>query len=385
MNGLKSVLVAFAFAVIWSGCQSKEKKSESWPGQMQSMSENVKALVPFVYNEKAYKDSANRTEILDRLNYFAKAAHSVDANMGKPFLGDDLLIRFSLANLQADLTRAVRSYEAGQMDYSRAVVKGSLNHCFRCHSVTSVGSKAAWNLEGLHALNLSPIEKADLLVATRRYDEAFKFMESQLSSAEFQKKYSLDYESFLRRYMALAVRIDKTPERALKELKVIMEKGQVPSYVLEQATGWRTSLENWTKESRPSAKTPNQIFKNVKDRFKQAERIQKYAKDHAGDVEYLRATLMLHDGLRTMGSPKDQAQALFYLGKAYEVLDELGSWNLNESYYEACIQAAPKSTLAHTCYDRLEASLLMGYSGSSGVHLPPEERQRLKKLKTLTR
>lgn len=379
-------IVALVFPVV-VGCKSSSKSDSSgtWSGQMQSMSENVKALVPFVYDEKAFEDSANRAQILERLKYFAESSHKVNAQMGKPFLGDDLLIRYSLSNLQSDLNRAVRSFEEGQMDYSRAVVKGSMAHCFRCHSVTDVGARAAWNLDGVHALELAPIEKADLLVATRKYDEAFQYMEGQLNSKSFQKKHSLDYESFLRRYLALAVRIDKKPDRAFNELNKILAEGNIPSFVMTQAKGWKASLEKWAKEKNGEPKNSADLFNKVKGRFSQAEKVQRFAKDHAGDVEFLRATLMLHNGMPQMKSPKDQAQALFFLGKAYEVLDELGSWNLNESYYEACIQTAPKSTLAKSCYDRLEASLMMGYSGSSGVHLPPGERDRLKRLKEMTR
>jgi hypothetical protein len=81
--------------------------------------------------------------------------------------------------------------------------------------------------------------------------------------------------------------------------------------------------------------------------------------------------------------PEEEAEALYLLGRAYEVLDELGSWNLHEAYYETCVQKAPKSSWAKMCFARFEASILQGYSGSSGTHIPAYERDKLKTLKEL--
>jgi hypothetical protein len=52
-------------------------------------------------------------------------------------------------------------------------------------------------------------------------------------------------------------------------------------------------------------------------------------------------------------------------------------------YYESCVRTSPKTQLSKTCYHRLKNSILLGYSGSSGTHLPREERERLKELQKL--
>ncbi|MGZ3722919.1 MAG: hypothetical protein ACXVA9_08325 [Bdellovibrionales bacterium] len=161
----------------------------------------------------------------------------------------------------------------------------------------------------------------------------------------------------------------------------ILDRRDAPRAVATQAEAWRDSLKKWKKEKVHVVKKPKDLFEQVENRFKNAEKLQQYEKDHSGDVEYLRATAMLHEDLKILKKPDDQANALYLLGRAYEVLDELGSWNLHETYYEACVEKAPKAEVAKRCYSRLEASLYMGYSGSSGTHLPAEERERLKRLK----
>lgn len=381
-------VLIFSSAVFIVSCKSEPKTDPAqtkanWSAPMQNMAWDVKKLVPYLYDREAYTNPKNHQEISRHLRDLAQAAHHVSPEAGKPFIGDDLLIQYSLKNLKDDLSRAAVSFESGQKDFSRMSAKASMNHCFRCHTVSNVGGTTAWDVD-FSSLNLAPIEKADLLVATRKNDQAMAYMEQLLNSGEMQKTYAYDFESMLRRYLALMIRVENAPTRALNQLEKLMKNPDTPHYILEQAKGWQKSLKAWAGEKKqPAFKTPAQLFKGVTARFERAEAIQHFEKDHGGDVEYLRATSMLHQGMKLLKKPADQTRALFLLGKAYEVLDELGSWNLHESYYEACLIKDPKSEMARNCYNRLEASLFLGYSGTSGTHLPPEERNRLQKLKQM--
>lgn len=385
MNARHLLTIAILSAALVVSCKSKEKSvqasSPTWPGQMQNMAQDVKKLLPFLYDKQSYSDPKNKEVIRQSLKDFGQAAHQTKAQTGKPYIGDDLLLEYSLNNLKDDLSRALLTFENGQYEYSRSVAKASMGHCFRCHSVGAPGASATWDLEEVNNLNIAPIEKADLLVATRKFDKALSYMENTLNSPEFLKAYSFDFESMLRRYLALIIRVENAPNRALAELDKIINRGDTPHYIAEQAQGWRQSLKNWINEKKRQPKNAADLLAQVEKRFKNAKSIQHFEKDHAGDVEYLRATSMLHQGMKLLKKTEDQARALFLLGNAYEVLDELGSWNLHESYYEACMFKLPKSPTAKNCYNRLEASLTMGYSGSAGTNLPPEEKERLRRLK----
>jgi len=248
--------------------------------------------------------------------------------------------------------------------------------------VTSTGAQAKWDLKNLWQLTLSPIEKADLLVATRKYDEALKHMESLIASEDFLLNHPFEFESILRRYLALMIRVQGDPARALSEMDRIAASPHLPHYILEQVQGWRVSLTQWIRENKNRKKksTPLKQAKHLMDR---ASQLQQFPQDHAGDVEYLRATVLLHDLLKKHLKPEEQSEVLYLLGRAYEVLDELGSWNLHETYFEECVRKAPKTEWAKMCYSRFEASVLQGYTGSSGTHLPAYESDKLKTLKDL--
>lgn len=378
------LLIIAAGATSLTSCvSSTDKQAEkTWAGEMQGMATNVRKLVPFLYDRHKFYDPKNRVIISHELKEFASSSHKISPEMGKKILGDDPLVAFSLGHLHADLQRASHAFDAGQFEYARGVAKASLSHCFRCHSLTQMGSKAGWDLRGFKNLSLQPLEKIDLLVAARKYDDALSYMEGLIDSDSFIKDHPFDYEALLRRYLAVTVRATAAPDRALIELDRVSETKGVPRYILEQVQGWRRSLNSWVREMKHHHRRKD-LIQRARKRIERAMQIQHFPQDHAGDVEYLRATTLLHEALKRHLKPTKQAETLYLLGRAYEVLDDLGSWNLHESYYEVCIRKAPKSAWAKSCYTRLEASIYQGYSGSSGTHLPAHERQRLKELREM--
>ena len=385
MSSLRILMSLFCFTL--AACSSQEKKDEKaaqvWSGKMQGLAGNVKELVPYAYNKRNYADPANQQKVKSTLVDFSKNMHSIKPEMGKKYLGADPLVKYTLEQMRADVDRATDAFNAGQVEYSRSVVKSVVNHCFRCHSLTDQGSRAPWDVSVFKDLTLTPIEKTDLLVAARDYEGARAHLEAQLNSSEFAQNYQFEYEGALRRYLAIMLRINKDPSSVLRELDKISQKNDVPYYVQEQMVGWKKSLNDWSKEGKKKAK--GSLLDQAKQRIKKGQNMQSYMKDHSGDVEFVRATGLLHEFLSSGQKMEDEAlaEAYYLLGESYEVIDEMGYWNLHEVYYESCIRAAPKSKVAKSCFQRLESSVYVGYSGSSGVHVPQHEKQRLQQLKSL--
>lgn len=365
-----------------AACQSSKKSGErgsTWSGQMQNMAKDVQLLIPYAYNKEAYSNPENEAKIKQALQDISKQSHKIPENMGKQFLGDDPVITYSLNNLQNDLVRANHAFNEGQKDYSRSVLKQSMGHCFRCHSLTTIGSEAQWDLSQFSSLELTPDEKLDLLVAARKYEEAFKFVEMEINRPEVIKNQPTVFESLLRKHLALSLRLHEKPGATLDDLNRVLEKKELPPYLEKQVKAWRDSLKGWSNHK----KSGGNFIQVAQGCITKAKKLQDFAYDHAGDVEYIWATDVLHEGLRSTKDPKKEAEAYFLLGLSYEVLDDLGSYGLHETYFEACIQKSPQTKLAKRCYDRLEASLVQGFSGSAGVSLPKDERERLDRLKKL--
>lgn len=349
---------------------------------MQGLAGDVYALIPYVYNREAFFDIHNRNEIQTHLERLAKDTHKISPKMGKEFLGNDPLLEFSLTSLKQDLNRALESFETRHLDYSRNTLKTAIGHCFRCHSVVKVGSAAQWKLGEISKLQLAPAEKIDLLVAGRKYEEALEVSEDLIKNKELMQNRPFEYEDVLKKYVTLVARWDQKPKKALEPLNWVEEQKNLPTYLRLQVKSWINSLSDWAKDKKPlDAFSSKQLIAMAEKAMNQAEAAKEFARDRAGDVEYLRASTYLHEALRKEITETNRGKALYLLGQVYEVLDELGAWNLHEVYYEQCIRQFPATQRAHQCYNRLEASVYFGYSGSSGIHLPAYERVRLQELK----
>ncbi|MCB0385277.1 MAG: hypothetical protein KDD43_07775, partial [Bdellovibrionales bacterium] len=194
--------------------------------------------------------------------------------------------------------------------------------------------------------------------------------------------FPFEVERALRRYLSLMVRVKKEPTRAVTKLDQFLDRKAVPYYLIEDTRKWKKSLETWSSSISGKTSVKNPIG-TAKSMIQKARRGQEYRKDHSSDVEYLVATTILHEGLTGMKRASQLAEAYFLLGESYEVLGDLGYWNLHEFYFESCVREWPKGPLARKCYERLEESVFVGYSGSSGVHVPYHEKKRLNELKNL--
>ncbi len=382
------IVVTGVLALSIAACQMTGQRKASgpavpsWSESMRGLGESVRELVPFIYIRDGFADQAHHKKVRNAIQRLAKEAEEMHPELGEAYLGKDPILSLAVGRMNSDLERALDAFETGLYEYSRSTMKSVMNTCFACHTATERGGAVGWKWEDVKIAGLRPLERADLMVAMRDFDGAASYLRHLLNDPQFIQTRPFDFETALRKYLALMVRVKKQPDEALNEINKVLEREGVPFFLQQQAEGWRRSLERWSREI---ARGPSRVppLTQAEERLRQARQIQRYARDHAGDVEYLRATQILHDFVTSRPSASNLAQAFYALGQAYEALDNVGFWNLHETYYEACVRTLPKSDVARSCFNRLQASIFMGYSGSGGIMVPASERQRLQELSEL--
>jgi len=387
---MKKIIVGMAALVLLFlvACQQTETKpeaAEAWPSQMQNLEQSLNQMIPLIYDRAEFTDTRNEKKIRSGMESFSKSVHDISPDKSQKLVGLDPLFTFTLNRFRGDLNRAVESFDSGHKEYSRSVMKSVVGHCFRCHTRNAVGPEFKGGDLQLSGLRLNRLEKSDLLVASRRFDEALTTLESIVDDSSEARDFPFEVERALRRYLSLMVRVKKEPSRAMTKLDRFLERKAVPYYLLEDTRKWRKSLEAWSGSITTPASNVKDPIVAAKGIIQKARKGQEYRRDHSADTEYLVATSILHDGLTGMKRASQLAEAYFLLGESYEVLGDLGYWNLHEFYFESCVREWPKGPLARKCYERLEESVFVGYSGSSGVHVPFHEKKRLDELKSLIR
>jgi tetratricopeptide (TPR) repeat protein len=377
-------LLIFVSLFSLAACQSTKKSSQSdseasWAAQMRSMSSNLQRLLPFVYSASEFNDPGNDDDIADLIKDFGNSVDLIPQHIGEEVLGKDPLVKYSIERLKDNTNHALKAFKEGHSEYARNTLKASMSTCFNCHTSNTLGPETNFSTKNLaSSFRMFPTEKADYYVATRQYPKAIEVLEKVLESPSSFYDSPHEQASALKKYLSLQVRVKKDPSRAVKTLDLFVRNKKLPYYLSTDAENWMESLRAWSRE--PKAGNPTTQARRL---MQKANRKQKSKGYQAAMVEHLRATSLLHEALKKTKSEKQRSNIYFSLGTSYDVLTELGLWDLPDVYFEACIRSWPKSKTARKCYRSFERNLILGFSGSAGIFIPKEERARLAELKQL--
>lgn len=342
---------------------------EAWRDTMKQIAKALGETVPYLFSspvtdqKKLAEKVHNLTEITKKINL--KDIHSVK------YPDDDPALPYIADMFRSYLVRAENALQSGHVEYAQGVLKSSMNYCLACHTRHEAGTqfplldafkeplkKASW------------IERIEIEAATRQYDPVLAAVMAQLKEPNVPNMSSLDLERGARIALSILVRIKKDPVRSQLLAKAMEDSNKSTVSMKEAARQWQKDIREWQKDGG-----------NKEAGLKEAKRLIGSSREQNSEVRNLRATVVLHDFMQTKPDDKSTAEALSLLGQSYRNLGEIGLWNIHELYFAACIDKVPHSALAESCFRDYEESVILGYSGSSGVHLPKAVRDQLSGLR----
>jgi hypothetical protein len=358
---------------------STTKTSGEWSERMQELSQSLSQLLPLVADHRAFNDPAKADLVQKSMSQLKAMAHQVKHQVqkgNKP--SSDPAFTPIAEMLDEDLARAIVAYQSGNRDYARLTLRESMSYCIQCHTQAAGGP----DFSGRGGLsvntdNFSPLARGDYYAATRQFDDALKAYLNGVKDRQYAKDDLFAWEKAARSALALSVRYKESPSQAREVVKAIQGNPQTPPSLKDSARAWLQSIEKWEREKEPDSR-----LERADRLLKEAERRASSATERGQDLLYLRASADLHQWLASHPEPNAaRAKALLMAGKAAEASRDMNFWTLHERYYEMCINTLPNSVMARECYSNLEESVKLGYTGSSGVHMPREEVERLKNLR----
>lgn len=364
-----------------------ENNKATWQMKMNELSQFLGELAPFLYDDAAFNDPANKAKIESLTGRLSELAHDIDAKkMGKKGVQApdfDPALEVLAAEFDDSVTRAHESFKNGHTDYSRALLRTSVSYCISCHTRTQ--TPGAKPMTGFNAgiSKAGAAERIRFYAATRQFD---------LVSSEFENTFAankniraIDLESAARVALSVALRVNKNIDEAMKIAARVSAHPSAPASLKEEAKIWTKELELWKQETAVAPKTAPATLAAARELVIRGQLLQQSPSDARGDVAYLKASSLLHDMLKTKPTSAETADALYYIGVCYEALRDLGFWTLHEAYYEACIRAKPASPRAEVCYSRLNDSVSLGYTGTRGTDIPSDVQRRLNTLEKLAK
>lgn len=374
-------ILAICVLFIFAACQSKEKKAAadnaSFNGSMRDLQQSLEDLLPLVVDSSKYNDPANQETIKTQVHQLAELSTKVQHN---PSVAKrDPSVTFLSQAFTEDVKKAEDSLKMGKREYARYSLMNVTSYCIECHTRTSTGPSFQTQEFKQTLASLSPLERGEFLLATRQFDGALKEFNAFIDSRLKEQKNFYELDKAVRDCLAITVRYMRDPKKSMVIAEKIKKAETAPYYLRQSAALWETAITEWSKEKK-SKKSAEALIKEASKLTQKGLQNQISMMDRGGDIYFLRALSDLHLAMSTQLKGNSLGEALYLTGLSYEgVPDQTGS-NMHENYYESCIEKVPHSEWSKKCYRRLEESVYMGYTGSSGTNLPSDVRQHLDNL-----
>lgn len=390
---MKQLLVILLNIVIifnsFSGSSKKpEENSESWNSSMQELKVLIDELIPAVFSTPEFEKVKDSKKFKDNLEKLSKLSHSIkiqaDTENSKNLPTVDPSLRFVSTLLEDNSKQAFEAYKVGQKEWARGLVKQSLGYCFTCHSTDRFGPRFDDTEEPKFFKDISEVEKADYLAATRNFDNAYSLYMNAVKNKKLATTSSVDWQRAVRNALAIAVRVKNSAKIASDVVTTAMNKEyQANPLFLSSLQEWKKGIDAWKVDQKRYIDPANEkmSYEMLQALENKAKRRKSFDADRGAEVEYLRLSASAHEFIKRYPKSKNIAEVLFILGEAYDGLRGLGGmWMLQDAYWEACIYAKPNSTTSWKCFQAYRDSLTRGFSGSRGLDLPTSLALKLHEL-----
>jgi hypothetical protein len=352
---------------------------------MSEMAKSLAKLLPIIFDDEKSLDAEARKVLKEELKSLQLASQNMRSQTGKhgskvqDRIGNDPALEYMAKEFGTQIDIASDNLANGEVDFARLALRPAISYCISCHTRSSQGPSFPTSPFQDSIAKLKSTERMAVYTATRQYDLALKEYGNVLRDA---KGAPLKIEKATRMALAVSVRAQENPKDALRILDQVSTAPGLLKSTERLIKAWRQSVAEWMaeKEQDPQAAP----FERARNLIRKAESSKLYLADGAGDINYLRATSILHDLLRKETTGLTRAEIEFALGKSYEVIRDLGFWDLHETYFEACVRDAPHTPIAKQCFERFEESVVLGYSGTAGTFIPSLVSKKISELKTLS-
>jgi len=354
---------------------------------------NFVELMPFLRNEKTFLDPQNEKKIahlIQELQIVFSKTKKEELLKQEIFATNNLII-------EDNLNTVLFALEGGSKKFAHQRLKETMNLCFHCHAQLPAEYTSNF-YDGLNNIKRSEVstdkEYADYLFLVRNFAESEKYYKIVISNFLKNKQakpnvpmtasQENDLISSLQQLMIYYLKIEISPKMALDYLNTLESQFELfPKFTKVKLNSWKKDSADWSKKSISDLEVSDNPTLQAFLKNTLAPLLVKHKDHQERDVDLLIANGILAQYAFTHPQDPDMAIAIYYIGMAEKELNTLSFYSLAESYFRECIIRFPKHEIAPKCYDEYEESMNFGFTGSSGVHLPPNIKKELKTLKAL--
>lgn len=336
---------------------------------MKDAGDTMLRILPSLYSEAP--DRTLLLENLVRLEYLFKL-------MEPHFSGDQEGAQVSYALLRSRLRDAVELGERRNINLMRSSVIEAFSLCSSCHTQDK-RMKRAFGVSRIRELDEYLAGEFSFL--TRDYESALVHFENYL---EGESRTARRDEQAIERVLVIAAEVFASPAKAGARLHALGQD-HLEGPLARRAENWSRTLARIGEEE-SSLQTPiGKPNANALTRFLDREwpALQASLGWDEQEAYWIVIRGELNRFLSTGAAEEDVPALLYWLAVSDRALHYRFYNSLSRGYLEQCIEKHPRHPYAERCLAEYETLVVVSFSGSGGVHVPREVRDRVSALRRL--
>lgn len=359
---MKYIILMLAMGSLLA-CKSKDPRLDkvdavqtpapSWSGSMKNLQKILSEVEPFLFNTKEFNDPSNQVFIGKRIQLLAAESKNISHN--PTLVNRDPTVRFVASQFSQNLYRANEAFKSGRVEYARYEVMKVTNACIQCHTRMQQGPEFSFTRNESFLKKLPVLDQAEFLIASRNYNQAYELLLKSLSTDQRGSVQFWQLDRMANLALQIAVQYEQSPDKALQVVTAIESSKQIPISLRDRAREWKSEILGWKSEGQKKVSLST---------------LQQLVRKNKSEIAAMRAIPSLLSLLSSDLASDEYGEALLLTGESYEILSHISHMALHENYYESCIRNSPHTKTARTCHKNLVRSVGLGYSGSSGIHIP---------------
>jgi soluble cytochrome b562 len=333
-------------------------------------------LLPASLEERAL-EPAEAARLRQQVELLATSVDELQSHAAERDLG----FRFLSESLARDVEEVREHLAAGEIEQARYYLYDLTQNCVACHSRLPSRREfpLAERLTSRIALaDLDPGERARLLVAVRRFDEALATWEAMFADPR-RKPTELDLGGYLIDYLTISVRVQRDLERPRQTLADLRDRSDTPRYLRRHLDGWIEALEELSDEAEaePSLGQARKLVRRARD-------LSDLPAGRERIVHDLVASGQLHRLIDEAGQSDRTVAEAFYLLGLIEARSIDSYWVPQAEFHlEAAVRVDPKGPFAEKAYAMLEEYVVLGAGATDESELDPRTARSLAELRDL--
>lgn len=351
-----SILCATGFATT---AQASEQDVKS---AMAEASTHISTLIPYAYDDNAFRADANRPIISEHLNsletLFAKKVEALGKQSDTAWI--------TLKVMQDHLRETTSLYNSGYFAMSQYLLTSTPAICSTCHIQDSAHSSIGNQLSRKHFAN--DYSYAEYLFTIRNYDSAQSFYEQHLQQDE-AKASRFRYLKPLERLLTIELGI----RQSIPKAKMLLESHHKATELIEIEQVISEWLEGVNDIKSAGGEKPQQLKGLFKDWFSNSPgNSHEFILDEKRRPQAIWLRAKLYDALNKDQAPNDAAETLYMLAIIDRVLGQNEPYSFANLYLKQCVSHYPQTPSAKRCLEEYKNHLSFYYGGSAGEAVPEE-------------